>query len=66
LSLLDAATREGRSFDLAVLDLAMPEIDGLELATSTRLVLLTSGPDVGRRTPAPPASGRPRCVAARP
>jgi two-component system sensor histidine kinase/response regulator len=57
LSLLDAATREARSFDVAVLDLCMPEIDGLELArrisavphpTPTRLVLLTSGPDVAQ------------------
>jgi signal transduction histidine kinase/CheY-like chemotaxis protein len=56
LLLLDAATREGRSFDLAVLDLCMPGMDGLELARrisvapnlgSTGLVLLTSGPDVG-------------------
>jgi CheY-like chemotaxis protein len=57
LSLLDAATREARPFDVAVLDLCMPEMDGLELArrisatphlTSTGLVLLTSGPDVGQ------------------
>jgi two-component system sensor histidine kinase/response regulator len=57
LSLLDAATREGRPFDLAVLDLCMPEMDGLELArrisaaphlASTGLVLLTSGPDVAQ------------------
>ncbi|GAB6987013.1 hybrid sensor histidine kinase/response regulator [Nocardioides pyridinolyticus] len=57
LSLLDAATREGRPFDLAVLDLCMPAMDGLELArrisgtphlASTGLVLLTSGPDVGQ------------------
>ncbi|MCW2850730.1 MAG: ATP-binding region, ATPase domain protein [Nocardioides sp.] len=57
LSLLDAAEHGGRSFDLAVLDLCMPEMDGLELArrisatphlTSPGLVLLTSGPDVGQ------------------
>jgi two-component system sensor histidine kinase/response regulator len=57
LSLLDAATREGRSFDVAVLDLCMPEMDGLELARrisaaphpiSSGLLLLTSGPDVGQ------------------
>ncbi|GAB6985286.1 response regulator [Nocardioides pyridinolyticus] len=57
LSLLDEATRASRPFDLAVLDLRMPSMDGLELArrvsaapdlASTGLVLLTSGPDVSQ------------------
>ena len=57
LSRLDDATREGRSFDAAVVDLCMPSMDGLELArrisaspelASTRVLLLTSGPEIGQ------------------
>ena len=53
---LETAAREGRPFDLAVLDLCMPDVDGLELSrwiqaspdlAATPRVLLTSGPDVG-------------------
>jgi two-component system, sensor histidine kinase and response regulator len=48
-----AAVREGRPYDLGLLDLCMPGVDGLELArrlrlepdaARTRLVLMTSGP----------------------
>ncbi|WP_243059248.1 response regulator [Nocardioides sp. SR21] len=51
------AVRQGRPFDLAVLDLCMPERDGMDLArevsadpalSATALVLLTSGPDVSQ------------------
>ncbi|WP_298520285.1 response regulator [uncultured Nocardioides sp.] len=50
-----AAVADGRPYDLAVLDLCMPGIDGLELARSaaaepdlaaTGVVMMTSGPDV--------------------
>ncbi len=49
------ADADGRPFHLGVLDLCMPEVDGLELArrvaadprlSTTGLVLMTSGPDV--------------------
>ena len=49
------ADADGRPFHLVVLDLCMPEVDGLELArrvaadprlSTTGLVLMTSGPDV--------------------
>ena len=52
---LRAAHAAGRPYPLALLDLCMPGMDGLELATAisqdpalagTRLVLLTSGPDI--------------------
>ena len=52
LALLSAARREGRPFDVAVLDFLMPGMDGLELGMrikqdadlqSTALVMLTSG-----------------------
>jgi two-component system sensor histidine kinase/response regulator len=55
LELLHDAARSGRGFDLGVLDLCMPGMDGLDLArqiaadpelAGTGLVLLTSGPDV--------------------
>jgi CheY-like chemotaxis protein len=55
LTVLQAAARDGRRFDLGVLDLCMPRMDGLELGrriaatpelAGTPLVLLTSGPDV--------------------
>ena len=55
LSLMRQATEQGKPFDLAILDMEMPEMDGLELArtiktdpaiASVRLVLLTS---LGRR-----------------
>ena len=55
LSLIRHAAQQGKPFDLAILDMEMPEMDGLELAhtikadptiSSTRLVLLTS---LGRR-----------------
>ncbi|MCW2775550.1 MAG: hybrid sensor histidine kinase/response regulator [Nocardioides sp.] len=56
LTMMAAAGRAGRAFDLAVLDLCMPDMDGLDLArrisadaglATTGLVLLTSGPDIG-------------------
>ena len=55
LAMLAAAHRVGRGFDLAVLDLCMPEMDGLELAhrisgdpelDGIGMALLTSGGDV--------------------
>jgi len=55
LELLREATGAGRPYALAVLDLCMPEVDGLELArrvateptlSSTAMVLMTSGPSV--------------------
>jgi signal transduction histidine kinase/DNA-binding response OmpR family regulator len=55
LNLMRHAAQQGKPFDLAILDMEMPEIDGLELAhtikadptiASVRLVLLTS---LGRR-----------------
>ncbi|GAA4380425.1 hybrid sensor histidine kinase/response regulator [Nocardioides caricicola] len=51
------AAGQDRAYDLAVLDLCMPETDGLELArqlsadpvlSTTGLVLLTSGPDISQ------------------
>jgi two-component system, sensor histidine kinase and response regulator len=51
LDLLRAASESGEAYDLAVLDMQMPDMDGLQLAraisaepaiSSTRLVLLTS------------------------
>ena len=51
LSMLRAAAEKGEPYDLAILDLDMPEMDGMELASrikadpaiaSTRLILLTS------------------------
>jgi CheY-like chemotaxis protein len=51
LELLRQAAREGRAYELAVLDLMMPEMDGFELArqikadpsiSHMKLVLLTS------------------------
>jgi CheY-like chemotaxis protein len=51
LELLRAAAERGEAYDLAVLDMQMPEMDGIQLAraisadpaiSSTRLVLLTS------------------------
>ena len=57
LGRLDAAAAEGAPYDLAVLDLCMPDLDGLELArrisatpsiAGTRLVLMTSGPEISR------------------
>ncbi|GAA1156875.1 hypothetical protein GCM10009606_38590 [Nocardioides aquiterrae] len=56
LAALLAAVRERRPYDLGVLDLCMPGMDGLELGrriaaspelAGTPLVLLTSGPDIG-------------------
>ncbi len=55
LGLLTEAARQGRPFDLGVLDLCMPDVDGLDLArqvaanpdlAGTGLALLTSGPDI--------------------
>ena len=57
LALMRTALREEQPFDLGVLDLCMPGMDGLELGrriaadgalAHTPLVLLTSGPDVGQ------------------
>ena len=51
LDLLPAAAENGEAYDLAVLDMQMPDMDGIQLAraisaepaiSSTRLVLLTS------------------------
>jgi CheY-like chemotaxis protein len=56
LAALGKAIRGGRPFDLAVLDLCMPEMHGIDLArrisadprmAGTGLALLTSTPDVG-------------------
>ncbi len=55
LARLGAAASDGAAYDLAVLDLCMPDLDGLELArrisatprlAGTRLVLMTSGPEI--------------------
>jgi signal transduction histidine kinase/CheY-like chemotaxis protein len=57
LARLVAAREGGSAYDLAVLDLCMPDLDGLELArrisatpgiAGTRLVLMTSGPEISR------------------
>jgi signal transduction histidine kinase/DNA-binding response OmpR family regulator len=57
LEALDRAARAGTPYDVALLDLCMPGMDGLDLAhrikarpalQDTRLILMTSGPDVGR------------------
>jgi CheY-like chemotaxis protein len=56
LAAIADAARESRPFDLGVLDLCMPDMDGIELARAITtdpagseigLALLTSGPDVG-------------------
>jgi PAS domain S-box-containing protein len=61
LEMLRAAAAEGNAYDLAVLDLMMPEMDGFELAraikadpaiAATRLVLLTSFGQRGHGTTA--------------
>ncbi len=58
LRLLDTADRDGDPYRLVLLDLCMPDIDGLSLAKlirgkapsgRTALLLLTSGPDVSAR-----------------
>jgi CheY-like chemotaxis protein len=55
LGRLRAAVADGAPYDLAVLDLCMPDLDGLELArrisatseiAGTQLVLMTSGPEI--------------------
>ncbi|WP_341229036.1 hybrid sensor histidine kinase/response regulator [Nocardioides salarius] len=55
LAALRDATAQGRPYPLAVLDMCMPQMDGLELAATisqdpqlagVRMVLLTSGPDI--------------------
>jgi signal transduction histidine kinase/CheY-like chemotaxis protein len=57
LDRLGSAAAEGAPYDLAVLDLCMPDLDGLGLArrisstpsiAGTRLVLMTSGPEISR------------------
>ncbi|MDQ3646769.1 MAG: response regulator [Actinomycetota bacterium] len=54
LTLLRGAVRDGRSYDLALLDYHMPEMDGIELAQvmakdmtlrPTKIILLSSGAD---------------------
>jgi CheY-like chemotaxis protein len=59
LELLQAAAAEGKPYDLAIMDLLMPGMDGFALATAIksnpdtspmRLVLLTSGGDRGDGT----------------
>lgn len=56
LSAIEAAAGAGRQFDVALIDMMMPEMDGLDLGkritgdarfSGTRLVLLTSGPKRG-------------------
>ncbi len=57
LGRLSAAADDGTPYDLAVLDVCMPDLDGLALArrisatpgiAGTRLVLMTSGPEISR------------------
>ncbi len=57
LALMTAAVGEGRPFSMVLLDLCMPDMDGLEFArrvtadptlSGTPLVLLTSGPDISQ------------------
>ena len=57
LDQMRSAADQGHPYDLGVLDMCMPEMDGLELGrrisadpalARTPLVLLTSGPDVGQ------------------
>ena len=58
LSLLEKATEKGETFDIAIIDRNMPEMDGLELArlihgdprfAGTRLIILGSTMDIGDR-----------------
>ena len=57
---LRTAAREGKPYDVALLDLQMPEMDGLALARAVRADVLLAGtrlaPGIIRRTGTPPVT----------